>query len=174
MSAHWISIYTLVGMFVLATVLPINMGVIAFVGAFLVGTLVAGMNAKAIMGGFPADLFLTLVGITYLFALAQNNGTIDWLVKLAVRAVRGRIAAIPVDHVLHRRAAHGGGRGQPGGGGHHRADRARLCGQVRHQSAADGPDGRAWRAGRRLLADQHLRRHHQQDRRQGRACRSAS
>jgi hypothetical protein len=63
MSAHWISIYTLIGMFVLATVLPINMGVIAFVGAFLVGTLVAGMNAKAIMGGFPADLFLTLVGV---------------------------------------------------------------------------------------------------------------
>ncbi|MDP9901740.1 SLC13 family permease [Variovorax ginsengisoli] len=95
MSSHWLSIYALVGMFVLATVLPINMGVIAFVGAFLVGTLVAGMNAKAIMGGFPADLFLTLVGITYLFALAQNNGTIDWLVRLAVRAVRGRIAAIP-------------------------------------------------------------------------------
>lgn len=95
MTSHWISIYALVGMFVLATVLPINMGVIAFVGAFLVGTLVAGMNAKAIMGGFPADLFLTLVGITYLFALAQNNGTIDWLVKLAVRLVRGRIAAIP-------------------------------------------------------------------------------
>lgn len=95
MNAHWISIFTLIGMFILATALPINMGVIAFVGAFLVGTLVAGMNAKAIMGGFPADLFLTLVGITYLFALAQNNGTIDWLVKLAVRAVRGRIAAIP-------------------------------------------------------------------------------
>lgn len=95
MSSHWISIYALAGMFVLATALPINMGVIAFVGAFLVGTLIAGMNAKEIMGGFPADLFLTLVGITYLFALAQNNGTIDWLVKLAVRAVRGRIAAIP-------------------------------------------------------------------------------
>jgi len=95
MSSHWISIYALIGMFVLATALPINMGVIAFVGAFLVGTLVAGMDAKSIMGGFPADLFLTLVGITYLFALAQNNGTIDWLVRLAVRAVRGRIAAIP-------------------------------------------------------------------------------
>lgn len=95
MTAHWISIYALAAMFVVATVLPINMGVIAFVGAFLIGTLAAGMNAKAIMGGFPADLFLTLVGITYLFALAQNNGTIDWLVRLAVRAVRGRIAAIP-------------------------------------------------------------------------------
>ena len=95
MSGHWISIWTLVAMFVLATVLPINMGVIAFVGAFLVGTLVAGFGTKAIMAGFPADLFLTLVGITYLFALAQNNGTIDWLVRLAVRAVRGRLAAIP-------------------------------------------------------------------------------
>jgi di/tricarboxylate transporter len=95
MSAHMMSIYVLVAMFVLATVLPINMGVIAFVGAFLVGTLVAGMTTKAIMGGFPAELFLTLVGITYLFAQAQNNGTIDWLVRLALKAVRGRVAAIP-------------------------------------------------------------------------------
>ncbi|MDB5749111.1 MAG: hypothetical protein JWP72_3959 [Massilia sp.] len=95
MSSHMISIYALIAMFVLATALPINMGVIAFAGAFLVGTLVAGMTTKAIMAGFPAELFLTLVGITYLFAQAQNNGTIDWLVRLALRAVRGRVAAIP-------------------------------------------------------------------------------
>lgn len=95
MISHWISVGVLVFMFVLATALPINMGVIAFVGAFLVGVVVAGLNAKAVMAGFPADLFLTLVGITYLFAIAQNNGTIDRLVRLAVRAVGGRIAAIP-------------------------------------------------------------------------------
>jgi di/tricarboxylate transporter len=95
MSVHMISIFALVAMFIVATILPINMGVIAFVGAFLVGTLVAGMQTKAIMAGFPAELFLTLVGITFLFAQAQNNGTIDWLVRLAVRAVRGHIAAIP-------------------------------------------------------------------------------
>jgi di/tricarboxylate transporter len=94
-SAQLISIYALVLMFVVATVLPINMGVLAFVGAFLVGTLLAGLKAKAILAFFPGDLFLTLVGITYLFAIAQNNGTIDWLVRLAVRAVRGRVAAIP-------------------------------------------------------------------------------
>src|SRR5215217_6931043 len=82
-------------MFVVATIWPVNMGVLAFVGAFLVGTLAAGMQTKDIIAGFPGGLFLTLVGITYLFALAQNNGTIDWLVQLAVRAVRGRIAAIP-------------------------------------------------------------------------------
>jgi di/tricarboxylate transporter len=90
-----ISIYALVAMFIIATILPINMGVLAFVGAFLVGTLVAGMQTKAIMAGFPADLFLTLVGITFLFAQAQNNGTIDALVRLALRAVGGRVAAIP-------------------------------------------------------------------------------
>jgi di/tricarboxylate transporter len=95
MSPELLSIYALCAMFVVATLLPVNMGVLAFVGAFLVGTLVAGMPTKEIIAGFPAGLFLTLVGITYLFALAQNNGTIDWLVQLAVRAVRGRIAAIP-------------------------------------------------------------------------------
>ncbi len=95
MSPELISILALVAMFVVATVLPVNMGVLAFVGAFLVGTLVADQETDGILGGFPAGLFLTLVGITYLFAIATNNGTIDWLVSLAVRAVRGRVAAIP-------------------------------------------------------------------------------
>ena len=95
MSPQLISIYALVAMFVVATILPINMGVLAFVGAFLIGTLVAGQTTSAIIAGFPGGLFLTLVGITFLFAIAQNNGTIDWLVRLAVKGVRGRIAAIP-------------------------------------------------------------------------------
>lgn len=95
MTPQLISIYALVAMFVVATLWPINMGVLAFVGAFLVGTLFAGQASKDIIAGFPGGLFLTLVGITWLFALAQNNGTIDWLVRLAVRAVKGRIAAIP-------------------------------------------------------------------------------
>ncbi|WID99882.1 SLC13 family permease (plasmid) [Bosea vestrisii] len=95
MSSQMLSIYALAVMFVIATILPINMGVLAFVGAFLVGTLAAGMTANQIIAGFPGGLFLTLVGITFLFAIAQNNGTIDWLVRLAMRAVRGRIAAIP-------------------------------------------------------------------------------
>src|SRR5919107_3692155 len=95
MTPQLISIYALCAMFVVATVLPVNMGVLAFVGAFLVGTLAAGMSTKDIIAGFPGGLFLTLVGITYLFAIAQNNGTIDWLGQLAVRAVRGRVAAIP-------------------------------------------------------------------------------
>ena len=95
MSPELISILALVLMFVIATVLPVNIGVLAFVGAFLVGSLLTDLSADDIIGGFPADLFLTLVGITYLFAIAQNNGTVDLLVQLALRAVRGRVAAVP-------------------------------------------------------------------------------
>jgi di/tricarboxylate transporter len=95
MSPELVSILVLGLIFVVATLLPVNIGVLAFAAAFLVGTLVADQSSDDIIAGFPSDLFLTLVGITYLFAVAQNNGTVDWLVDLAVRAVRGRIGAMP-------------------------------------------------------------------------------
>jgi di/tricarboxylate transporter len=95
MSPELISILVLALIFMIATLLPVNIGVLAFAGAFLVGTLVADQSTDDIIAGFPSDLFLTLVGITYLFAVAQNNGTVDWLIELAVRAVRGRIGAMP-------------------------------------------------------------------------------
>src|SRR5262245_7761189 len=59
MSPEVLSILALCAMFVIATILPVNMGVLAFVGAFLVGTLVAGMATKEIIAGFPGGLFLT-------------------------------------------------------------------------------------------------------------------
>ncbi|MFL5335032.1 MAG: SLC13 family permease [Geminicoccaceae bacterium] len=95
MSPQLVAILGLVVMFVVATALPINMGALAFALAFLVGSVFVGMTANQIIAGFPGDLFVTLVGITYLFAIAQKNGTIDFLVHWAVRAVRGHIAAIP-------------------------------------------------------------------------------
>lgn len=95
MSAEIATILGLGVMFVVATALPINMGALGFALAFVIGSLFVDMSANDILKGFPGDLFVTLVGITYLFAIAQNNGTIDWLVQAAVRAVRGRIAAIP-------------------------------------------------------------------------------
>ena len=46
------------------------MGVVAFALAFLVGSVFVGMSANQIIAGFPGDLFIPLVGITYLFAIA--------------------------------------------------------------------------------------------------------
>ncbi|MGH3366617.1 MAG: SLC13 family permease [Nocardioidaceae bacterium] len=96
MSPELVSILVLVAMFVLATVLPISIGIMAFVAAFVVGLVFTDMDGEAILeGGFPDELAVTLIGITLLFAMAQNNGTIDWLVRVAVGMVRGRLVAIP-------------------------------------------------------------------------------
>ncbi|MEV0819629.1 SLC13 family permease [Nonomuraea rubra] len=96
MSAELLSILALIAMFVVATIFPVNLGALALVGAFLVGTLAAGMETDAILDAFPGSLFVILVGVTLLFAIATNNGTVDWLVRAAVHLVRGRLAAIPL------------------------------------------------------------------------------
>ncbi|MFE4574857.1 SLC13 family permease [Streptomyces chartreusis] len=95
MSPELISILVLAVVFVIATTRSINMGALAFAAAFAVGTLVADLDADGIFAGFPGDLFVVLVGVTYLFAIARSNGTTDWLVHASVRLVRGRVALIP-------------------------------------------------------------------------------
>ncbi len=95
MSEELISILVLALVFLVATVLPVHMGALALVAAFIVGPQLLDEDLDAVLSGFPADLFVILVGVTYLFALAKENGTVDWLVEKAVQSVRGRVALIP-------------------------------------------------------------------------------
>ncbi len=96
MSPELISILVLVAMFVLATVFPINIGILAFVAAFVLALTLTDLDGETLLEeGFDSDLVVTLIGITLLFAMARSNGTIDWLVAVAIRAVRGRLVAIP-------------------------------------------------------------------------------
>lgn len=95
MTEQIISIVGLVLIVLLATLRSVNMGAIAFLGTFLLGTLVFDVSDDDLFAGFPGDLFVVLVGVTLLFAIAKGNGTVDWLVHVGVRAVRGRIAFIP-------------------------------------------------------------------------------
>lgn len=99
-----VSLLVLVAIFLLATFLPLHMGVLAISAAFVLGVLLLpggfsgdafDAKSEAIAGGFPGDLFVTLAGVTFLFAIAKNNGTVDWLVHAAVRLVAGRVALIP-------------------------------------------------------------------------------
>jgi Na+/H+ antiporter NhaD/arsenite permease-like protein len=94
MSNELISILVLVAVFLVATTTGINMGVLGIVAAFIVGTAM-GVSEDDIFAGFPGDLFVILVGVTYLFAIASGNGTVDWLIHRAVQAVGGRTAALP-------------------------------------------------------------------------------
>src|SRR3954470_16147758 len=93
-----LQIYSILGLiliFLLATLRSVNMGAIAFLGTFGIGTFVFGESEDDLFSGFPGDLFVVLVGVTLLFSIAKSNGTVDWLNHVGVRAVRGRIAFIP-------------------------------------------------------------------------------
>jgi hypothetical protein len=72
MSNELISILVLIGIFVLGTTLPLNMGVLGIVAAFVLGAAL-GVSEDDILLGFPGDLFVILVGVTYLFAIASNK-----------------------------------------------------------------------------------------------------
>ncbi|WP_226355612.1 SLC13 family permease [Pseudonocardia sp. ICBG601] len=95
MGPEIIAIAVLVVMFVIATTMPVNLGALGFLAAAAVGIGVLGLSLDDVLAGFPGDLFLLLVGLTYLFALATANGTVDLLVHWAMRAVRGRLVLAP-------------------------------------------------------------------------------
>lgn len=118
MSVELVSILVLCVVFLLATVFPIHMGALAIAAAFVIGMLVlpGDLDAKVdqIAAGFPGDLFVVLAGVTYLFAMAKNNGTVDWLVHAALRSVRGRVAAIPWVMFFVTAALSGVGAAAPG------------------------------------------------------------
>ena len=94
MSNELISIIVLIAIFLVGTTMGINMGVLGVVAAFGLGTAL-GVAEDDIFAGFPGDLFVILVGVTLLFGIASNNGTVDWLIQASVRAVGGRTIAIP-------------------------------------------------------------------------------
>jgi di/tricarboxylate transporter len=94
-SIHLIGVLALAVVFVLGTVRPVNLGALALVAAFLIGSLVAHEKIPDILKGFPADLFVLLVGVTYLFGLAAANGTIQTVIDRVVRVVGDRPAFIP-------------------------------------------------------------------------------
>ena len=74
----------------------INVGVLAMVFAWVIGTAVAGLKPDQVAAGFPSSLFLTLTGVTLLFALAEVNGTLERLANRAVLLARGNARVIPI------------------------------------------------------------------------------
>lgn len=95
MGPEWVAILALVALFVVGTVLPINMGALAYVAAWFVGMYALGLDEAEILGGISASLVLTLIGVTYLFAIARQNGTVDLIVRKSLGLVGGRVAFIP-------------------------------------------------------------------------------
>jgi di/tricarboxylate transporter len=91
-----ISVGALAAAIVLSCFSRINVGVVSIALAFAIGAGLGGMKATAVVAGFPISLFLTLTGVTLLFAQARANGTLAGLTARLVRLARGNAGLIPI------------------------------------------------------------------------------
>ena len=95
MSIHVIGVIGLGAVFTIGTLRPINLGALALVMTFLVGSIFARESPADMYAGFPVDLFILLAGVTYLFGVAVTNGTVEHIVAGAASLVRDRRPLIP-------------------------------------------------------------------------------
>jgi di/tricarboxylate transporter len=94
-SLHVVGVIGLVIVFVIGTVRPVSLGALALVMTFLVGTFAVGESPREMYSGFPVDLLVLLVGVTYLFGIATKNGTVERIIEGAARLTGNRRAVIP-------------------------------------------------------------------------------
>ncbi|MDD7963011.1 SLC13 family permease [Microbacterium thalli] len=95
MTVEIIALIVLVAVFAISAIRNVHMGALALVAAVLVGVLLVGEPLDDVLGGFPVDALLILLGITYLFGIARTVGAVDWLVDRSVRLIGDRVALIP-------------------------------------------------------------------------------
>lgn len=95
MTVEIIALVVLVAVFAISAIRNVHMGALALVAAVLVGVLLVGEPLDDVLGGFPVDALLILLGITYLFGIARTVGAVDWLVDRSVRLIGDRVALIP-------------------------------------------------------------------------------
>jgi len=96
MNLAWISLAALIFAITLSMVTSVNVGVVSLAMAWIVGVYMGGMPVAKVIGNFPIDLLINLVGITLLFGMANNNGTLGRIAARAVALCKGNAGVIPI------------------------------------------------------------------------------
>jgi di/tricarboxylate transporter len=91
-----LTLLALVVAIILSMTTRVNVGLLAIALAWAIGVYAARLTVETVIGGFPANLFVTLAGVTFLFAIAKSNGTLDLLARQAARLVRGNAGLLPI------------------------------------------------------------------------------
>ena len=81
---------------VVGIVRNVNVGPLSIAIALVIGYYIGGVKIKELIAGYPVNVFLMLAGITYLFAIANINGTLAKLTSFAVKGVGGNVALLPI------------------------------------------------------------------------------
>ena len=74
----------------------LNVGFLGIAFGIIVGGVFSDTAATKIMNAFPLSLFMILVGVTFLFGMAQTNGTMEKLTAYSIRVCKGNTALIPI------------------------------------------------------------------------------
>ena len=90
-----ISLVVLAVVVAIGFIKEVNLGFLSLGAAFVLGT-AGGMSAGDICKGFSSSMFATLVGVTYLFGMASNNGTLELFSKKVVALVGKHTVLIPI------------------------------------------------------------------------------
>lgn len=90
-----VSLVMLVVAILLAFFRKMNAGLICIAFALILGRL-AGFADKDIINGFSYNLFLVLLGVTYLFSLAQSNGTLRLIAVKTISLAGKRTYLVPI------------------------------------------------------------------------------
>jgi len=96
MNVPLISLIALLIAIVVSVTTSLNIGTLAIGLSLVVGNYIGGVKIADIIKGYPTSLFILLAGTTYLFAIAQTNGTLEKITKYAIKAVRGNVAMLPI------------------------------------------------------------------------------
>ena len=91
-----LAIAIFIGLFAVATLRNIHLGVLMFPAACAVGVWLAGMPLRDVVAGFPVNILVLLAGVTYFFGIAKVNGTLDRLVQEVIAVVGDRRRLLPL------------------------------------------------------------------------------
>ena len=84
-----------IAIFVIAHLRKAPLGIIMFGAACGTGMWLASMPLANVVSGFPVSIMVLLVGVTYFFAIAKANGTIDRLLEYALVRIGNNTVMMP-------------------------------------------------------------------------------
>lgn len=96
MTIQLLALAIFVGVFAVSAWRNAHLGVLMFAAACGVGLGMAGMPIDDVIDGFPIDILVLLVGVTYFFAIAHANGTIDRIIEVTLAKVGHRTVLLPL------------------------------------------------------------------------------
>ena len=100
MDISLVAIMSIVALLIVVIISCVNedlhVGFLAIAFGILVAGFWGGTSGAKVLNFFPTSLFMILAGVTFMFGMAQTNGTMEKLTTYSVRACGGNAGVMPL------------------------------------------------------------------------------